>query len=302
MVVTVFSAAGQVIFSPSGVDRVVQCAEGEPGVRSVQGGVWVKTEFRAAIDDARERIAAVLGPACPTAAFLVALRDEVERARAEPASVPYPELADPDAYWAATVGPQSRAVREAAVAIVHWLEERIITMIEGVESDLKALVDTAASDPGADPVTRRGAVEEEIAARCHDLHERMGEVLTVLPSFETIEEARRAGDESLRGRASDDVEGLKSAYLREAGGDENHQRFAAEQWAETFADRVAHRASMLAAQAPWRHQELALVGYERACAEVVRTVEATTARLQAPLVDLQRLLLERFDDAVPADA
>ena len=63
-----------------------------------------------------------------------------------------------------------------------------------------------------------------------------------------------------------------------------------------------HRQSMLAAQAPWRHQEFALVGYERARAEIDRLVEQTTVRLQTPLRDLQALLLERYDGAVSANA
>ena len=99
-----------------------------------------------------------------------------------------------------------------------------------------------------------------------------------------------------------DVESLKAAYLRDAGGDDAHQQFAAQQWSETFAERVAHRHSMLAAQAPWRHQEFALVGYERARAEIDRIVEETTSRLQAPLRELRPLLLARFDAEVTADA
>ncbi len=58
---------------------------------------------------------------------------------------------------------------------------------------------------------------------------------------------------------------------------------------------------MLAAQAPWRHQEFALVGYERARAEVERLIDDTTQRLQSPLTGMQALLLERYDAAVGAD-
>ena len=264
--------------------------------------VALTTEFRTAIDDARERIAAVLDPACPTPAFLAALRDEVQRAIADPGAVPFPELADAEAYWDATVKPQSRSLRDNVAAIVAWLEQRIITTMEVAETDLKSLVDTAAVDPGSDPATLRTIVGREVEARCLELHHQMAEVLGVLPLESPIADARAAAEEAIRATAIADVENLKEAYLRDAGGDDAHQQFDAQQWSETFADRVAHRHSMLAAQAPWRHQEFALVGYERARVEMDRIVEETTARLQAALRELQPLLLARFDAAVTADA
>lgn len=264
--------------------------------------VALTTEFRAAIDDARERIAAALDPARPTPAFLAALRDEVQRAVDDPSSVPYPELADADAYWDATVKPQSHSLRNNVAAIVEWLEQRIITTMEVAETDLKSLVDTAAAESGPDPVELRALVTREVEVRCLALHHQMAEVLSVLPDYSALADARSSADEAIRGRATADVESLKTAYLRDAGGDDAHQQFAAQQWSETFADRVVHRHSMLAAQAPWRHQEFALVGFERARAEIDRLVEEATLRLQAPLVDLQALLLDRYDAAVGADA
>ena len=264
--------------------------------------VALTSEFRTAIDDARDRIAAVLEPACPTAAFLAALRDEVQRAVDDPSTVPYPELADPEAYWDATVKPQSRSLRDAVAAIVEWLEQRIITTMEVAETDLKVLVDSAAAEPGPDPAAMRVLIAQEVEARCLELHHQMAEVLSVLPPSTALAEARIAAEESVRVRATADVESLKTAYLRDAGGDDAHQQFAAQQWSETFAERVAHRHSMLGAQAPWRHQEFALVGYERARAEVESLVEETTVRLQSPLRDVQALLLERYDAAVNADA
>lgn len=263
--------------------------------------IALATEFRAAIDDARERIAAVLEPARPTAAFLAALRDEVRRAIEDPSSVPYPELADPDAYWDATVKPQSRSLRANVAAIVEWLEQRIITTMEVAEADLKSLVDNAAADMGADHRALRVLVGEEIDARCLELHHQMAEVLSILPVDNAVAAAREAAEDAIRGRATADVEGLKTAYLRDAGGDESHQAFAAQQWSETFAERVNHRQTMLAAQAPWRHQELALVGYERARSEIDRLVEETTMRLQAPLRGIPALLLARYDEAVGAE-
>jgi hypothetical protein len=281
-----------------------------------RGGVWVSpaerearateialtTEFRAAVDDAKDRIAAVIEPARPTAAFLAALRDEVQRAVDDPSSVPYPELADADAYWEATVKPQSRSLRDNVTAIVEWLEQRIITTMEVAETDLKSLVDTAAGEPDSDPLALRLLVAEEVEARCMELHHQMAEVLKILPPDTAVSEARSSAEEAIRGRATVDVEGLKTAYLRDAGGDDAHQQFAAQQWSETFAERVGHRQSMLAAQPPWRHQEFALVGYERARAEIERLVEDTTLRLQAPLRGIPELLLARYDAAVSADA
>lgn len=255
-------------------------------------------EFRTAIDDARERIAAVLGPACPTPAFLDALRDEVRRALDDPSTVPFPELADPEAYWDATVKPQSRALRDDVAAIVEWLEQRIITTMEVAEADLKAVVDRAVADPGTNPEATRTELAADLEDRCLALHHQMAEVLSVLPASTAVGEARLAAEDAIRAAASSDVEGLRAAYLRDAGGDEDHQRFAAQQWSETFAERVAHRVSMLAAEPPWRHQEFALVGYERARVEIDRLVEETTARLQAPLRGLADLLVERFDASV----
>jgi len=262
--------------------------------------VALTNEFRDAIDDARERVAAVLVPACPTSAFLVALRQEVDRAVDDPESVPYPELADADTYWEATVKPQSLSMRDSVAAIVEWLEQRIITTMEVAETDLKSLVDSAAADPGPDPGASRAVIAEEVERRCLHLHHQMAEVLRVVPEIDALDGARRSADEAILDHAGADVESLKIAYLREAGGDDEHQAFAAQQWSETFADRVAHRHSMLAAQPPWRHQEFALIGYERACAEVERLVEEATIRLQAPLHDVQHLLLERYDTAVAA--
>lgn len=262
--------------------------------------VALTDEFRSAIDDARERVAAVLTPACPTTAFLAALREEVLRAINAPDSVPYPELADPDAYWEATVKPQAKSLRSAVEAIINWLEERIITTMEVAEADLKAIVDAAAAAPGLDPEAARAELADVVDARCRELHHQMAEVLGVIPDRIALEQAKAGSAEAMRDAATADVESLKPAYLRDAGGDEEHQRFAEQQWSETFADRVAHREALLAGAPPWRHMELALVGYERALAEVERMVEETTVRLQAPLTGMHALLLERYDQTLQA--
>lgn len=253
-------------------------------------------EFRSAIDDASGRIAAVLDPACPTVEFLEALKAELRQAASDPESVPYPDLINPDSYWEASVKPQARAVRASAVTIVEWLESRVINTMGVAEADLKQMVDVAAADPGLDPETTRANLERRIGERCGALRHQMAELLDVLPSSESIEEARLTHHDSLRSTAAADVDGLKAAYLRDAGGDDTHQRFAEQQWSETYPDRIAHREALLAAAAPWRHQELALVGYERARIEVEGLVESAVARLQAPLEGMTDLLIARFDE------
>ena len=259
-------------------------------------------EFRSAIDDARARVTAVVEPSCPSTSFLEALRTEVERALGDPSSVPYPELADPDQYWQATVRPQTQSIRSSVIEIVEWLERRIITTMEVAETDLKSMVDAAAADPGLDPDATRTELAAAVDERCIALHHQMAEVTTVLPRELPVHQARQTAADAMRAVASADVEGLKAAYMRDAGGDEDHQRFAEQQWSETFAERVAHREAMLAGSPPWRHQELALVGYERALADVELAVDAIATRLQVPLTELPGLLMARFDESVTLPA
>jgi len=260
--------------------------------------VALAEEFRSAIDDASARISAILDPARPTAEFLAALEAELLQAASDPASVPYPDLIDPESYWEASVKPQARAIRSSVVTIVEWLESRIINTMEAAEADLKQMVDTAAADPGLEPETTRADLRRRLEERCGALRHQMAELLAVLPSREPLDGVRSNYHDSLRSAATADVDGLKMAYLRDAGGDESHQRFAEQQWSETYSDRIAHREAMLSAATPWRHQELALVGYERARNEVEGVVEAAVARLQAPLGGITGLLIARFDAKV----
>ncbi len=255
-------------------------------------------EFRTAVDDARARVGSLLEPACPNVTFLKALSEELSRATSDPQSVPYPELVDPDTYWEASVKPQAKALRDGVLGIVEWLEHRIIQTMEVAETDLKQMVDLAGADPGSNPQAMRSEINDRVGKRCTALHHQMAELLNILPDRAPLDEARAAHDDALMRRSTTDVEGLRDAYLRDAGGDDAHQAYAAQQWSETFADRVAHRQALLAGAAPWRHQELALVGYERARAESESLVEAAVARLQAPLSGMQQLLMERFDSAV----
>jgi len=253
------------------------------------------TELRDAVENARARIAAVLEPATPSEEFLSALAEEVRRAETAPDSVPYPELADPDRYWDASVIPQVRTLRERLEVIVEWLETRVIATMVVAERGLRLMVEAAVDsrDPSA-----RTALEAALTERCGELHAQMGDVATVLPDPEPLSRARRALVDAVQSQAAADVDSLRSHYLAEAAGDEAHQRFAEQQWAETYGDRVAHRAAMLAAVTPWRHQELALVGYERSVAACVEDLEATVVRLRTPLRDIPTLLLDEFDAAV----
>lgn len=255
-------------------------------------------EFRAAVADARARVAAVLEPARPSTEFLGALADELRRAEADPSSVPYPELADPDQYWAVSVQPQAQALREQVEKIIEWLEARVIATMEVAERDLKLVVDEAVADVGPNHVAARSELEAALNDRCTELHHQMAELLHVLPDPGPFDATRQAHAAAMHAQATADVDALKPRYLAEAGGDEAHQRFAEQQWSETYGDRVAHRAAMLAAATPWRHQELALIGYERAAAECEAAVEASVSRLQAPLAGMTAVLLDRFDTAL----
>ncbi len=56
--------------------------------------------------------------------------------------------------------------------------------------------------------------------------------------------------------------------------------------------------ALLAVVSPWRHQELALTGYERARTDAENLIEAAVSRLQAPLGGMTDLLLARFDEQI----
>ena len=107
--------------------------------------------------------------------------------------------------------------------------------------------------------------------------------------------ARQALDEARRQRAISDVEALKPMYLREAGGGEEHQQFAEQQWSETFADRVTHRGLMLRGEVPWRHQELTVIGHERAREQLETMIDEVVTRLQQPLLEVGARLVRRYD-------
>ncbi len=255
-------------------------------------------EFGVAVNEARARLAAILEPALPTVAFLAALASELNQAEADSRSVPYPELADPDQYWHGSVKPQMRTLREQVAAIVEWLDDRVVAAMEIAERELNIMVDEAVNGLGINHLADRAELERLLHERCSELHRQMAKLLQVLPDPAPFAAVRAAYSENLRAQAVNDVDALKLRYLAEAGGDEAHQRFAEQQWSETYGDRVTHRLAMLAAISPWRHQELALVGYERTLADCEAAVEESITRLQSPLGGLPGLLLERFDRAI----
>ena len=255
-------------------------------------------EFHASASEAQSRVTAILDAGRPTPEFMSALADELNRAIADPESVPYPDLADPDRYWAASVQPQILACQEHIAEVLAWLESQVVQTMGVAEADLKRVVEVAVVEQGPNPVADRTALASALETRCSELHHQMAELLQVVPERGPLEAAHEHYASELRRQAQSDVDGLKAVYLAEAGGDDAHQRFAEQQWSETYGDRIAHREALLAGTPPWRHQYLAVTGYDRSLTEAEQAIEALVSRLQTPLSGLPGLLLERYDDAV----
>lgn len=258
--------------------------------------------IREVVDDARERVAAIVEPATPTAAFLASLGDELNSASTDPSSVPHPELADPDAYWEAAVKPQNQSVRRSVAAVLEYAESHIAAQVALAEAELEVKISERAAAAAADEAGTRAGVIDDIASQCQILHHLVAELIEILPSRDQLELARQALEEARRQRAISDVEALKPMYLSEAGGGEEHQRFAEQQWSETFADRVSHRGLMLRGEVPWRHQELAIVGHERTRDHLDTMIDEAVTRLQQPLLDVGARLVRRYDSVVTPSA
>lgn len=278
------------------IGRVGDVADANVDVDEIRDAL--AEEFAASASEAQGRVTAILDPGRPTPAFMAALADEINRALADPTSVPYPDLVDPDRYWAASVQPQIAASQEHIEAVLSWLESQVVQTMGVAEADLKRVVDLAVSDRGPNPVADRTELERRLQDRCTELHHQMAELLQVVPERGAFDEAQAHYADGLRARAQADVDGLKAVYLAEAGGDDAHQAYAEQQWSETYGDRIAHREALLAAAPPWRHQSLALAGYDRSLTDAEQAVEGLVSRLQAPLSGLPALLLERYDAAV----
>lgn len=247
------------------------------------------------ISEASRRIAAEIAPGCPTPEFLDALGTEIESALADPSSVPYPELVDPDTYWEASVRPQGIAQLSAVRQILAWLESSVVSVMEVAEADMKRTVDAAIAHAGSDPPSVRRILEREMDRRSLELHHLLAKILMTVPSSKDLKKSKASVEERLRRQSIADVGRLKTAYLQTAGGDHAHQRFAEQQWSDTHADRVAYREALLRAEPPWRHQEIAIIGHERAIASVEQLVSKVVERLQTPLSDMSALLMEHFD-------
>ena len=255
--------------------------------------------IREIVEDVRERVNEIVEPAIPSAAYLAALGDELAAASTDPSSVDHPELVDPEEYWAAAIKPQGQSVRRSVGAVMEYAEKRISAEVTMAEAELEAHIDERAAAASED-ANARGDVIDDIAAHCQVLHHLVAELIGVLPSREMVELAHQALDEARRQRAVSDVEALKPMYMREAGGDDAHQQFAEQQWSETFAERVSHRDLMLRGEIPWRHQELAVVGYDRTREQLETLIDETVTRLQQPLLEVGSRLVRRYDSVATA--
>lgn len=253
------------------------------------------TRIREVVEDARRRVEAIVEPATPSASFLASLGDELSAADADPESVPHPQLVDPQEYWDAAIKPQNQSVRRSVSAVLDYAESHIGAHVAAAEAELKVIISEQAAAVSPDDAGARAAVIDDIANHCQQLHHLVAELISVLPSREPLELARQALDEARRLRAVSDVEALKPMYLREAGGDEDHQQFAEQQWSETFADRVSYRDLMLRSEVPWRHQELAVIGHERTRDQFDALVDDVVARMQEPLLDVGARLVRCYD-------
>jgi len=251
--------------------------------------------IREIVEDVGQRIAAIVEPAIPTASLLAALGDELSTASADPASVPHPELVDPDAYWEAAVKPQNQSVRRAVAAVLEYAESHISAQVVNAEAELAVKISERGATASSDDVGVRAGVIDDIASQCQVLHHLVAELIGTLPSRDQMDLARQALDEARRQRAISDVEALKPMYLQEAGGGEEHQQFAEQQWSETFADRVTHRGLMLRGEVPWRHQELVVIGHERTREQLETMIDEVVTRLQQPLLEVGARLVRRYD-------
>ena len=148
-------------------------------------------EFRSAVAEARGRIAAVVDPACPTPAFMSALADELARAEADPTSVPYPELADADQYWAAAIQPQMQAAHDQVTAVLEWLEQQVVQTMGVAEADLKRDVDAALANTTGNALADRADLEATLQERCSELHHQMAELLGALRAVPEIRRMAR---------------------------------------------------------------------------------------------------------------
>ena len=237
----------------------------------------------------------------PDTRYLRALGDELILAQKSPSAVPYPELVDADVYWTKAAWPQAAALVASVRSYLTELEPRLETVMADSEADLRSWVQglvfdgaEAAADSVGDP---REEVIDAIVARCEQFDGMLRALASIAPPLEPVV-ALRAELEAARHRAAaGEVKKLRATYLRQAGGDADHQRRVKEEWQATFETRVEHRAVELQAELPWRHQELSIDAHERAMETVHDDVTRMIDRLTMALLSIGERLVLFYDQA-----
>ena len=236
----------------------------------------------------------------PDTKYLRALGDELILAQKSPSAVPYPELVDADVYWTKAAWPQAAALVASVRAYLTELEPRIEMVMIDSESDLKSWVQglvfdgVEVADSAADP---REEVIDAIVQRCEQFDTMLRTLASIAPPLEPVVVLRTEFEVARHRAAVGEVKKLKAVYLRQAGGDADHQRRAKEEWQATFETRVEHRAVELQAELPWRHQELAIDAHERAVETVHDDVTRMIDRLTMALLSIGERLVLFYDQA-----
>jgi hypothetical protein len=231
---------------------------------------------------------AVADRAQPTAPMMRALADELERARTAPRSVAHPELVDPDKYWELALWPQAAATVRDARSVLVQVAAEMHPIVEGSERVLEDWLDelVVLSEPvrAADPVHARDVVIDAIANACQALH-RTVDMIRALSldcsaldqlTAEVLVQRRRRAEAFVRALDA----GLPGVPTVDPAG---------------FEARVAARNAELAAEVPFRHEDLALAAHRQARtainAEIANLVEALTA----PILGIGERLVARYD-------
>lgn len=252
------------------------------------------------VGEASPEVEGRIETARPTMKYLKALGDELLLAQRSPGSVPYPELVDPDTYWSKAAWPQAAAVVAAVRDYLTELEPRIEMIMIGAEADMKGWVNqlvfdgTETAGPEDDP---RESVINAIVERCEQFDGMIRAVGSIAPSEAPLASLRIEFEAARVRSAGAEVKKLRGPYLRQAGGDPEHQRRAKEEWQSTFDDRAGHRAVELQAELPWRHQELTIEAHERAHEAIIADIDSMIERLTAGLMAIGERLVLLYDQA-----
>jgi hypothetical protein len=249
------------------------------------------------VEVGRPYLSSMLAAAVPTPALLRALAEDLQRAVADPRSVPHPELADPAVYWSAAAWPQAAAivkqVRGALVEIAH----EVLPMVRGAETilewQLRADLEEHADLRRENPETARDVAIDAIAARCEELHRVVEGLNRIRPEVPGLAAAHAELDRSRRRRAEHDVKHRRSEQER-AHPDLDKHEFK-RWWTATYPARVARRDGELRAEPPFRHQELLLRALDQACAAVDADIDAMIGHLTEPILGIGERLVLRYD-------